>query len=61
MSEIPDLGARLVALILEHPDPAEIQTLYRELSVDKSPVVLKAPHIRYRAQIATPTGLKELT
>ena len=61
MAEIPDLGARLRSLTLEHPDPDAIETLYRELSVHHPPAVVHGPKIRYRAQIETPSGLKELT
>jgi len=61
MAEIPDLGARLRSLILEHPDPAAIETLYRELRIDGPPVIVQAPKVRYRAVIETPAGLKELT
>lgn len=61
MAEIPDLGARLRSLTLEHPEPAVIETLYRELAIDRPPVIIQGPNIRYRAQIETPTGSKELT
>ena len=61
MSEIPDLGARLRSLTLEHPDPATIETLYRDLSIDHPPAIVKGPKVRYRAHIETPAGLKELT
>ncbi len=61
MASIPDLGARLRSLTLEHPDPAAIETLYRGLSIDHPPSIVQGPKIRYRADIETPTGLKELT
>ena len=61
MAEIPDLGARLRSLTLEHPDPAAIETLYRGLSIDHPPAIVQGPKVRYRAQIETPTGLRELT
>lgn len=61
MSSIPDLGARLRSLTLEHPDPTAIETLYRELAIEHPPVIIRAPKVRYRALIETPTGLKELT
>ncbi len=61
MTSIPDLGARLRSLTLEHPNSAAIETLYRELSIDHPPTILQGPKVRYRAQIETPTGLKELT
>jgi len=61
MALIPDLGARLCSLTLEHPDPAAIANLYRDLVVDRPPAVVQGPRLRYRAQIETPAGLKELT
>ncbi|MDP2700066.1 VOC family protein [Thalassospira sp.] len=61
MASIPDLGARLCSLTLEHPDPAVIGRLYRELSIDHPPSIIQGACVRYRAQIETPTGLKELT
>lgn len=61
VASIPDMGARLHSLTLEHPDPTGIEALYRELSIDHPPVIVKAPKVRYRAVIETPTGLKELT
>jgi hypothetical protein len=61
MTSIPDLGARLHSLTLEHPNPAAIKSLYRELSIANPPLVVQAPKIRYRAIIQTPAGLKALT
>lgn len=61
MADIPDLGACLVSLTLEHPNPAAIEALYGELSIDRPPEVMLGPQVRYRAQIETPTGIKELT
>lgn len=58
---IPNLGAHLKSLTMEHPDPAVIETLYRDLAIDRPPVVIKGPGIRYRAEIETPAGLKVLT
>lgn len=61
MAAIPDLGARLRSLTLEHPDPAAIETLYRDLAIVDPPAIVEGPKLRYRAQIETPSGLKELT
>lgn len=61
MAEIPDLGARLISLTLEHPDPAAIESLYRALAIDRPPGIIRGPKLRYRAEIATPAGLKVLT
>lgn len=60
MSEIPDLGAKLQSITLEHPDPDTIKTLYRNLLIDRPPVVIRGSDLCYRAQIKTPSGLKEL-
>lgn len=61
MAEIPDLGARLRSLVLEHPDPAAIEGLYRDLAVDRPPEVVDGLRPRYRARIETPAGARELT
>lgn len=61
MADIPDMGARLRSLTLEHPDPASIEALYRELSIDRPPAIVPGPKVRYRAAIETPAGLRELT
>ncbi len=61
MSEIPDLGARLRSLTLEHPYPAAIETLYRDLAIAHPPAIVLGAKVRYRALIETPAGLKELT
>ena len=61
MAEIPDLGARLRSFTLEHPNPARIEALYRDLSIGTPPAILQGPTFRYRAEIETPGGVKELT
>lgn len=61
MAAIPDLGARLESFTLEHPDPDAVVALYRDLGMEDAPRVVQGPKPRYRARIATPTGLKELT
>lgn len=61
MASIPDLNARLHSLTLEHPDPATIEALYHSLSIDRPPTIVRGQRLRYRAEIETPTGLKELT
>lgn len=58
---IPDLGARLVSLTLEHPDPVALARLYRRLEIDTPPHLRPAPRLRYRAEIATPDGPRVLT
>src|SRR5882724_3601434 len=61
MATIVDLGARLRSFTLEHPDPAAVEARYRAMAVDRPPAVKRGRRLRYRAQIETPTGLKELT
>lgn len=61
MATIADLGARLSAFTLEHPEPAAIETLYRALSVDRPPRMATGFKLRYRARIETPAGSRELT
>jgi hypothetical protein len=61
MAAIADLGARLRSFALEHPDPAAVEALYRAITVDRPPAIGRGARLRYRAQIETPTGLKELT
>lgn len=61
MAAIPDLGARLRSLTLEHPKPEAIAGLYEALAVDRPPEVVPGPVARYRAEIETPAGLKVLT
>ncbi len=60
MAEIPDMGARLRLLTLEHPKPEAMKTLYRELSINPLPAIVHGPDVRYRAEIGTPTGVKML-
>jgi len=65
MAEIPDLGARLHAFTLEHPEADAIAALYRNLGRDLGiidpPHIVPGPELRYRARIDTPAGLRELT
>ena len=60
MAAIADVGARLRSFTLVHPQAAAIGALYRELAVDRPPAVLAGSDLRYRAQIETPAGVKEL-
>ena len=61
MATIADLGARLRSFTLEHPDLAAVEALYRAMTVDRPPAIGRGPKLRYRAQIETPAGPKELT
>lgn len=61
MATIADLGARLRSFSLEHPDPAAVEALYRAMTVDRPPTIDRGSKLRYRAQIETPAGLKQLS
>ena len=60
MNNISDLGARLKAFTLEHPDPGSIGALYEEVGIVHAPSIIEAKSLRYHAQIYTPDGLKTL-
>jgi hypothetical protein len=60
MAAMADLGARLRFFCLEHPDAAAIVAFYEGLAVDRPPVVVQGADVRYRAQVETPAGVKEL-
>ncbi len=60
MATMADLGARLRSLVLAHPEPDTIAKLYGELVIDRPPDIVQGSELCYRAEIETPTGLKEL-
>lgn len=61
MAAIADIGARLRGFSLEHPEAEAIAALLQDLRTERGPVVSHGPELRYRAQIETPGGLKELS
>lgn len=61
MASIADLGARLRGFSLEHPEADAIAALLLELGAERAPVITYGPELRYRAQLDTPAGLKELS
>jgi hypothetical protein len=61
MATVADLDARLRSFSLEHPDPDAVLALYRDLEIDRPPIIIQGGALRYRAQIETPTGIKELS
>jgi hypothetical protein len=61
MATIADLGARLRSFSLEYPDPATVLALYRDLEIDRPPSIVRGSALRYRAQIETPGGVRELS
>lgn len=58
---MPDLGARLLAFVIEHPDPAKVSRLYEKLRVVDPPLVREGARLRYTATISTPAGVRELS
>lgn len=60
MSDIPDLGARLVSFSLQHPDPETVRAAYEDLAIDRPPSVQFGPTLRYEAEIQTPDGFRKL-
>jgi hypothetical protein len=61
MTAMADLGARLRSFSLNHPDAPAIAELYQELDIDRPPTIGHGSELRYRAQIETPDGMKELS
>ena len=61
MATVADLGARLHGFSLEHPEAEAIAALLRELGTERGPAVSHGPGLRYRAQIETPGGFRELS
>jgi hypothetical protein len=61
IAAMPDLGARLRSFVLEHPQPDDVTALYAKLGIANPPRVMMGHHIRYRAEIETPRGVKHLS
>lgn len=57
---MPDLGARLVAFAIKHPQPAEVQNLYAGLGLLGGPEVHQGTQFRYHAEIDTRSGIRSL-
>lgn len=53
-----DQGVRLTDLVLEHPDPREVQALYEELGIEKAPRVVHGERVLYRAEVETREGAR---
>ena len=60
MSDIPDLGARLISFVLQHPEPKEISATYYGLEIDRPPKIRAGAVFRYEAEIEMPDGLRTL-
>lgn len=61
MATIADLGARLRGFSLECPHAGVVVALLTELGAERAPAVTGGAELRYRAQIETPAGLRELS
>jgi hypothetical protein len=57
---MPDLGARLQAFVIEHPDPEGVAALYEKLGITNPPHIERGAQLRYRATIDTLGGVKAL-
>lgn len=60
MSDIPDLGVRLISFSLQHPEPEKIRAMYDSLEIDRPPEIQAGSAFRYEAIIETPDGLRTL-
>ena len=58
---MPDLGARLLGLTLEHPAPETIAAFHRTIGLADPPALCAGPSVRYAARIATPAGPRTLS
>ncbi len=56
-----DLGCRLQAFRLQHPDADMVTDLYRRLKIVGAPTVEPGQSPQYLADIATPTGIRTLS
>jgi hypothetical protein len=60
-ASMPDLGARLEAIVLTHPEPDGVAELHAALGLADPPTVVKGPGPRWSARITTPSGVRTLT
>ncbi|MCJ2066463.1 VOC family protein [Methylobacterium sp. J-088] len=58
---MPDLGARLDALVLTHPDPDAARQLHTALGLAEPPEIVQGDGPRWTARITTPSGSSALT
>lgn len=60
-TRMKDIGLRLKAFVLEHPEPDDILDMYRAIGLVGAPSVIAGPRLRFTAMIETPSGLRQLT
>lgn len=58
---MPDLGARLAAFRLEHPEPERAADLHRAIGLGDGPEIRTGAQFRLVAEIATPGGTRTLS
>ncbi|SDA09238.1 Glyoxalase-like domain-containing protein [Methylobacterium sp. UNC378MF] len=58
---MPDLGARLAAVELAHPDPDGVAALHGRLGLGDAPRLARGALSRFTARITTPSGTRTLT
>jgi Glyoxalase-like domain len=59
--QMPDLGCRLIELVLETPAPDAVQAVYDRLGLFGGPKLRPGPQQKLMAVIETPTGVHLLT
>jgi hypothetical protein len=60
-AKMPDMGCKLVELVLETPAPEPIQGIYERLALEGAPKLRSGPRPKLIAAIETPTGIHLLT
>jgi Glyoxalase-like domain len=60
-ANLPDLGCRLIQLVLETPAPEAIQGIYDRIGLTGGPQLRPGPQQKLMAVIETPTGVHLLT
>lgn len=53
---MPEAGARLLSFVVEHPDPAEVERLYHDLSLSRLVEIRAGPRFRYEAVVEAQEG-----
>ncbi|MGU3538832.1 VOC family protein [Methylobacterium sp. A54F] len=58
---MPDRGARLLAVRVEHPNPQDAAARYAALGLRDAPEIRPGPVLRFTAEIDTPAGPRTLS
>ena len=59
--KLPDLGCKLLELVLETPAPAAVEGVHTRIGLARAPKLRVGPHQKLMAAIETPTGVHILT